>query len=551
MVRDPGSTPRRRRDALLLALGILALAACYGPTLVAHVRHGVVDGIINDDSRQWISPFLDPPGTPFREDVLQAYQLALTPPVMQLLYRAPFDPLLVCRVVPYAFLAVFLVGMGLAAARFGGVLAALAALALSLAWPIFLSRMAGGLARGFAFPLLACGVAALVHGRLRWLAAITVLGAASYAPVSPMLGVPLALVAVVFPPTWRGDVRGWSPTRRILLVASTAALSLLVQLPTLIATRPYGASIRPADVGEFPEAGIGGRDSREDAMPFPPLREALLTTVMREYGAPIDPQWLSIRLFGGAALLVIALLAGGRGEPAVPRLLAFALCALVSYLVAARCAPWLYLPERYIRYPLWVAAVLALVAAPALLLRRLRPPWLGGAVAAAGLGVWLVWGPHGNPDAGLNTSTTRTPLLEFLAALPPDTLLAGWPPAMDSVPLLTRRRALVTQENSNAFHVDYTLMMRARTEALIAAYLATDAAPLRALRDRYGVTHLIFDARDFAARPPSYFHPFDAQIVALTRDRSPDAFLLPHLSDQAVFRYGDVRVLDLRTLRLP
>jgi hypothetical protein len=547
---QPLAVPRRRRrEALLLALGALGLAASYGPMLAGHVRHGIVQGVINDDSRQWISPFLDPPGTLFHDDLLQAYQMALTPPLMRLLYSTPVDPLLVCRVVPYVFLLVFLAGIGLAAARFGGVLAALAALALGLAWPIFLSRMTGGLARSFAFPVLACGLAALVHGRLRWVAVATLVGAASYAPTSPMLGVPLALTVLVFPPAWRGDLRGWSLPRRLVLVAATAALSLLVQVPTLLAARPYGASIGPADVGAFPEAGIGGRDSREDAMPFPSLRDALLTAVMRESRAPLDPAWLAPRLFAAAGLLVAVLLVCGRGEPAVPRLLAFALWALASYPIAARAAPWFYLPERYIRYPLWLAAALLLVAAPALLLRRLRPAWLGGALGAAALGLWLWLGPHGDASAGLNTSTQRTPLIAFLAALPPDALIAGWPPAMDSVPLLTRRRVLVTQENSNAFHTGYTLTMRARTEALIAAYLAADATPLRTLRDQFGVTHLVVDARDLA-KPPAYFHPFDAQIAQLTHDRPPATYVWSRLADDAVFRAGDIRVFDLRTLPL-
>ena len=45
--------------------------------------------------------------------------------------------------------------------------------------------------------------------------------------------------------------------------------------------------------------------------------------------------------------------------------------------------------------------------------------------------------------------------------------------AGDSVPYVSRRRALVTGETYQAFHDRYTLEMRRRTNAVIDAYFAT------------------------------------------------------------------------------
>jgi hypothetical protein len=55
--------------------------------------------------------------------------------------------------------------------------------------------------------------------------------------------------------------------------------------------------------------------------------------------------------------------------------------------------------------------------------------------------------------------------------------------------------------------------MRARMRALIAAYYASDPEPLRALRQRHRVTHLIVDRRHFD-EPPPYFAPFDTEARA-------------------------------------
>ena len=64
--------------------------------------------------------------------------------------------------------------------------------------------------------------------------------------------------------------------------------------------------------------------------------------------------------------------------------------------------------------------------------------------------------------------------------------------------------------------------------ALIEAYLATDAAPLRALHCRWGVDYLVADRTHFgeAGTRPAYFAPFDARLEALWQERDHGDYLL-------------------------
>jgi hypothetical protein len=137
----------------------------------------------------------------------------------------------------------------------------------------------------------------------------------------------------------------------------------------------------------------------------------------------------------------------------------------------------------------------------------------------------------------------------FLASLPIDSMIAGWPDGvMDNVPLLSRRSALITLETQQAFHQRYADEMRRRFKALAAAYYAENVAALRQLHDEFGVTHLVID-KTYLANPPPYAQPFDqwARVARQSLGSAEPAVL--HQPERAVvFRQGDLFVLDLRKI---
>ena len=145
------------------------LAFLYAGSLVDHARYAWQPFHANDDARQQIWPFLryhDP--QLLRGDFIAAYYLDSLPPGFWSLYRLAatvVDPRIASKALPYVELLIVLLALGTAAWRLGGATAAWGTMALALSTGVLLDRLAGGLPRSFAFPLMAASAAALVHGR--------------------------------------------------------------------------------------------------------------------------------------------------------------------------------------------------------------------------------------------------------------------------------------------------------------------------------------------------------------------------------------------------
>ena len=170
-------------------------------------------------------------------------------------------------------------------------------------------------------------------------------------------------------------------------------------------------------------------------------------------------------------------------------------------------------------------------------------------VIAIGATVLLPFAGRGSTDTGLDVEvTSQRRLYGFLQQLPKDVLIAGWPTDLDNVPYVSHRQAFITAELNGAFQKDYADEMRRRMHALIEAYFATDQEALKRLRDRFGVTHLIFE-RSVLEKPPDYFKPFSDWIQKAFNDGRSKGFEIPRQIDAAkVFSDGPLIVLDLRRL---
>jgi hypothetical protein len=162
-------------------------------------------------------------------------------------------------------------------------------------------------------------------------------------------------------------------------------------------------------------------------------------------------------------------------------------------------------------------------------------------------------GGRGSSRAGLNIELGNEALYDAIETLPLDAVIAGWPQtAIENVPYVARRAALLTFETHQAFHKQYADEMRQRMRALIEATLATSDAPLVRLRDEHGVTHMLVYLPHLAGTPLSYFKPFDRWIA---EERSASAGKPPVLQElvdeHAIYRDRRYALVDLRDLRGP
>jgi len=572
------ATPRRRW-ALLAAwsVGVVALAALYGPALVRHAGRSLDPLVYNDDVRVLIFPFFhysDP--ELFAHDAISDYYLAGLPEGYRILYYVAAKLSLavaLSKLLPYLLLAATVALLGLAARHVaGGVAGSVAgfgAAALTLGSALFLARMGGGLPRAFAYPLLAAAAAALALGKPRWLAGVVWFGAAFYPVVAVIAGLALALLLVLGPGD-RGDAADWSLRRRAAFCGVTAAVAVVLILPAALRLRVWGRQLTPAAVAEYPEVGPGGRFFAEDRAPFPGFLESARRVARRavmgagERVLPAAAAWLR-RGDGGRRretalelLLVVAGIGSVRlavARPEARRMLLLAAAAFAGHLAAGAVVPHLFLPQRYVQYPVPILAILLAATGFAGLAphdTRRAGSIRAALVVAGNLGLIVVFGGRGSDEAGLTiaVSPDEAQVLRAIAALPKRAVVAGWPAGtLDDVPYVARRAVLLSFETHLPYHEGYTRLARKRMSALIDAYFATSPEPLLRLRDEFGVTDLLVDLDHLRRSPPGYFRPFDGEIRAALRRAEGRPFEVERQARVATaYAHGNSVLLDLSRL---
>ena len=212
-----------------------------------HVRRSVDPLWLSNDARQQVWPFLrfhDP--EVFRDDPVADYLLSCLPLGYQAVYRvtAPVvDPRVTSRIIPYLTFGALLAGVWMTCRAISGRLAAWLGVLTVIAAGAPLERMSGGLPRSFAMALVALGAAGMVCRRPRWLAAAAVAGAAFYPVIGVLLGISLAVYALVWPglkPT-DGGARNRVAAVRLTAITGLACLAMGA-LPSLGSAR-YGERV--------------------------------------------------------------------------------------------------------------------------------------------------------------------------------------------------------------------------------------------------------------------------------------------------------------------
>ncbi len=557
---------------LLIAVG---LARLHAATWSAQWDRSMDPLAFNDDVTQQVFPFFrfqDP--ELFTDDFHAQYYMACFPVGFRVLYMASGylgDPVTLSKVLPHLLCLVTVVAAVVAAARLGGKWSAFVTGSLILGCQVYMGRMGGGLPRSFAFPLLAVGFATLAAGRMRWLAVLVPLASAFYPMASIPLGLSLAGVCLLLRDVDRGNVAGWSQARRIRLVALSAFATVLVVATPAVGSGQYGEAITVEMADEYPEIGPSGRYGSDHRAPFAGFFEAaprVLKDAVTMSGKPVledAREWLdedqvgerlSARRVALHDLLVVLTLMGTgflvRRTANGRRVLLLLAGALAGHLVSRFVFPYFYLPFRYVVYPVTLGAAVILPAAIAefrhIFPAQFRPPY----AAVSALVLVGVLGGAGDEEAGLNARLgDKHPVLDAVARLPKDALIAGWPNGpIDNVPYVARRKVLVSYELHQAFHVDHVLEMRQRMRALIDAYFATDLKPLIRLRDEFGVTHLLVRLAHYRKRRPHYFEPFSLEVhrafKAVSRENSE---VLRQIPVAGVFRGGGHVLVNLDRLK--
>jgi hypothetical protein len=565
-----------RRSWPWLAI-VCALGLIFGRSLASYFEHIFDPTRFNDDARiqlYYFYHYRDP--ALFAADVIGKYHSDGTADFFRALYFVTAkvgDPLVVSRFLPLPLLLVTLAGVAVAARNLAGSAGVFVALALCLSAGLIHDRIAGGLPRSFAFPLVAWSAAALTVGSARGVAVLTAVGMGFYPVVGVIGGIALAILLLVVPRPDGGEASTWPLKKRLVLLALTGA-STLVVLPFALRMKPYGETIKPEMTERFPETGPGGRQSPRDRLvriPFfdeaarvardstlsrgEPLVAALNVVPGRKHSAV----WFGVPL---ALLMVAGLFRAGLRSPPLRRLAALALASVIGYELASAVTPTLVLAQRYAMYSIPILLPLAVAAGFRGLFPRRLPEASASGLQAALPAVWtlllgaillVLAGGQGTSRDPLGVRLTRedAPVYAAIRNLSKDALVAGWPRGlMDQVAIASLRTPFLTYQTHMPYHTGMTLLMRARMRALITAYFATDPAPIRRLRDEHGVTHLLVEWSHLTGSPPDYFEPFDRDIArALKKSEGKSYELSEQANVASVFDDGRYGLVDLRRVR--
>lgn len=568
------------RQAISLVVPALALLVAFGPSLLGHTRLAMQSSTFNDDACQHVAPYLrySHPAV-FSGDYVSTYFESCHPVgyrvLMQIGARLT-GPREFGVGLSYFMLALLAAAGGWAAYRAGGKLAGWFAAAFYLSSPFFLRNMTSGLPRGFRSPFLALLAATLAAGNPYAICVVLVAGTAFDPAVALVGGLAFAWMMLATPARWRGRAGSWSLLRRLTFLAATGMLIAVVHLPVAIGTRTFGPQLKRSDWPAYPEAGPGGRTQihvQKDLRAILPqhIREGIgagLFNTRTPYFHAAG-QWISrvilrtSALWWLAGLLLLLALWKGKDRAAIWRLTGIIPASLAAYLAARHLYPLLFEPDRHLIYPLSCVSVILLLASASALGRGFET-WLerhtgrrSAALAGIGLGgalmiaLFLAMGGTMPRNNGLTRLTPDArQWISFAATLPGNTVLAGYPQALNTVPLLAHRRVLLNYETMLPYHRKYVDQTREWMRAILAATYATNAAPLVTLREKHGVTHLVVSTSQYASSPPRLHAPYQAWVTEALQSGGTSSWEVVRQKNHAlVFENQTLSVLDLRRLR--
>jgi hypothetical protein len=564
MSTTTGSAPQERQVDWLRTLdwvgyvGIAVLAAYsfhrWGPRFFDPFLQ-------SDDTRIVIFPFWSYRSDLFRDDYLAEAMLTWVPPAYRLLTYISIvfiDLLTLPKLIQLACIA----WAGYHAFRIGhrraGGAGALLGVFLVLHSAHLLHRTGGGLPRAFSYPVLFMLMDAIDARRPRAAAGATVLGFAFYPPA----GLIASLVYGFWQlseaaSTWRRHGRRHPGIRkRIVEVAVTASVCLAVLLPSI---RPGGEYGRLHTAEEAKAMEVFGPAGRMHLMPLRDLTEALekerLLQASISNDAPLGrllspPEVGEATAFDLILIVALALLLLRRPKEALLPLLVLGV-GIAGFEVANRLAFRLYDPARMLSITFPVASITLMIRSFSQPMRTSDRPVANRCFAfGATLLLVLIQGPaleskyaHLNIDA-----RPQQALFKLIRELPTEVLIAGHPRRMDNVPLWGRRPILISEETSQPWFTGIWAEVERRLDANLDAYYTNSEEPVRRLRERFGVTHMLVHEDDITFGAPDHaglFEPYGSRMREMATGTWHRSFWHRVPAEAIVGRAAGFRLYDL------
>jgi hypothetical protein len=462
----------------------------------------------------------------FQNDFLANYSEAYVPVGVKVIYRLAslwFDPLLFSKILT-AILFVVTAGLWFVWGRlFGDNLTAFIVVLVYFLFTGFQAQMAGGLSRGFVFPLLIAYLYFISRGDI-FKGGVVVLVQSFFNPYvfllclfTQALVVSLKIAPRVFPKTF-------ATTEPISDLGKFIRRLLVINIPVIIGVvfTVFNILWYQSNLGhliscwemvgksEYTEFG------RYQLYPTPSFFYELIRpwvfNLSFPYWGPIAG-WIM-------ALLTIAVFAYAavNYQPVVKwnglrGLFLIIPVSLFLYVVARIVLVKLFVPRRYIFYTLNIIYCIGFAVAIRIILEKIE---LSRTKMCLILLALLVFASIKGRHIELFDYSHDHSLYKFLQTTPKNTLIAGWPELMDNVMTLGNRRAFVTYELSHTWVEPYWTEVKKRTFDLFRAYYSSSPEEIKAFCKSRGIEYLIVREEDFKPQRLNgsnlYFEPFNGFI---------------------------------------
>jgi hypothetical protein len=483
--------------------------------------------VVQDDAQQhvfWMRRFLDP--ELFPNDLIADYYQSVAQPGYKAIYQGMaavgVDPAVWSKLLP------LVLGLITTGYCFGICLQILPVPATGFLSTLLLNEvlwqkddLVSGTARAFMFPLFLAFVYYLSRrSLLPCLVAIALQGL--FYPSGMLIS-----CGVLFVRLWRWE-RGrlhFSQERRdYLFFAAGLGVSMLVLLPLILETSPFGPETSAAQARAMVEFSDAGRSRFFLKSPIEfwlyADRSGLLPIEWSRY-----PYFYFLLMFC-VALALPRLLCKPSQFPLVQQITShinlfpqILLPSLGLFLAAHALLFKLYLPSRYIQYSVRMLTPLAAAIALTIILDGIFHAWEQGAkfrlfgkpisslvvtaligFAIASYPLFLTVNNFRFPSTASYVVGEFPELYEFFLQQPKDTLIASLAPQADELPSFAQRSILTSREHSIPYHKGYYDRIRQRTADLIEAQYTPDIKQVKNFIQKYGIDFWLVD-REQLLRP--------------------------------------------------
>jgi hypothetical protein len=429
------------------------------------------------------------------------------------------DPLLFSKILAAGLFAIPCTVLYALLRSESGLIAAWTGCAFCWISPLFMYNISGGLARGFASPLMALFLVSWQRRQYLGVCCVLFLQALFIPYIFAICGLALGIAwggAKV--KLFREPVPLLAPANLIIVVSGACVVLAWKHQMAAYGFGPLASGqmlLRPefSELGRFPV--------------YPPA--SLWQELIQPFGFLLPFRDGGIAAGIVVLVILVAILISSKAWRHIKfrmpsglslPLSCLAMASLVLYLTARGCMLKLFIPSRYISYSWELILVLGLALALSSLLMEKK---LGKLALMSLLAFSFVVGMIRNHGEGLKNYSGGSALYAAIRKTPKKALFFGNPLVLDNVLTFGRRNAFATYELAHPWSTGYWQHYKDRLDASFRYYYGNDLPALKAFCQQQSINYVVVDKRDFAEaeKPRSFFEPYDTLIKQLREKGGP------------------------------